>query len=90
MIWFYLSFADVDGWRGAAIVEGGDMTSAVRRAWDVGCNPGGEVMGCPCDEPGEGYKDRLLTKDEVILCFGPVGTVKTTGCEHHREIVIDE
>jgi hypothetical protein len=88
MPWFYLSFSDgLDKWRGAAIVQAKTPMLAVSESWKLDCNPSGEVLIMECDEPGEGYKNRLLEKWEVELVFGPVSLVKTAGCEHHRKIV---
>lgn len=43
-VW-YLTFADDDGWRGAALVPGCGMIDACSTARALGCNPGGEVVG---------------------------------------------
>lgn len=40
---FWLSFVNASGFAGACIVEATDFNSAIKRAWDLGINPGGEV-----------------------------------------------
>lgn len=47
---WWLSFADAERpageqLLGVAIVEAADMTTAIRAAWSIGCNPGGSVEG---------------------------------------------
>jgi hypothetical protein len=42
---WWLSFADDDGFRGACIVHGETLEIALVASHQVGCNPGGEVMG---------------------------------------------
>lgn len=51
---WWLSFADAERpageqLLGVAIVEGADMATAIKAAWALGCNPGGEVQGMWCD-----------------------------------------
>lgn len=69
MSWWYLSFADDDGFRGAAIVEADTMLEAVRQTNVIGINPHGEVCGVryPDDVPlpDTKYLNRLLTKEDV-------------------------
>lgn len=70
MIWHYLSFADTVGGKarflGAALVEADDTVAAVKEAYRLGCNPGGEVFGMPFERvPPLAYRNRLLTRDEV-------------------------
>lgn len=51
MSWFYLSFASEEGFLGACYVQGDDLLHAVKRAWVVGANPGGQVRAAgPIDE----------------------------------------
>lgn len=50
--WWWLSFADGDRpagdqFLGVCVVRGRDMREAVSRAWKLGCNPGGQVLGIP-------------------------------------------
>ena len=69
----WLSFVDgarPEGERflGVAIVPGTDPISAVKAAWDLGCNPGGEVLVAslfPELIPDESWIGRLLTRDEA-------------------------
>jgi hypothetical protein len=43
--WFYLSFADEDGFRGACFVAGNNIGQAAHTAHVLGINPGGQVRG---------------------------------------------
>jgi hypothetical protein len=48
--YFWLSFVDDDKPKGSkslgiAIVRADDMVQAVHKAWETGCNPGGEIAG---------------------------------------------
>ena len=67
----WLSFCDPDkpkgkAFLGVAIVEADDNISAVRAAWDLGINPGGEVLICDCDQDiPQYYRNRLLSKEEA-------------------------
>jgi hypothetical protein len=45
VIWWYLSFAGPEGFRGGCFVEGRDLREATMAAHHHGINPGGEVMG---------------------------------------------
>jgi len=69
--WWWLSFAEDDGFRGVAIVQGQDMAAAIARAHLLKINPGGQVAGWPIPEefldqhvPGE-FRNRLLSRQEV-------------------------
>jgi len=68
--WFYLSFAHGQGFLGAAIVWAHGVLTAVKRAADLGLNPGGEVVCCAIP-PGNVRRvpphllHRLLTEAEV-------------------------
>lgn len=74
---FWLSFCDPSRpagrkFLGCAIVGGAENGDAVRRAWDLGCNPGGEVVSAeiaPEIAPmvGDDWRNRLLTRAEVDL-----------------------
>jgi hypothetical protein len=56
------------GFLGVAIVHADDAIAAVRRAWELGCNPGGQVQivgpGPPDAYPPETL-NRLLTAEEA-------------------------
>lgn len=71
---FYLSFGTEAGWLGAVFVEAQDFKAAVRRAWDLGINPGGEVLGFVDERPiDRRWWNRVLTRaevDEAIKQFG--------------------
>lgn len=71
---WWLSFCDPSlpkgsKFLGACIVMGDGMTSAIRNAYKIGCNPGGEVLGTPVEDDIAPFIDakwrrRLLTKAE--------------------------
>jgi hypothetical protein len=68
MAWWWLSFAGEDGSRGVAVVQGRDMATATQAAWDLGCNPGGEVLGLELSDdlfPTEDNRNRLLPPAEA-------------------------
>jgi len=63
---WYLSFVDKTGFRGGAFIVEADYVEAIRKAWRLGINPGGEVGGIPCDPlPPTEWVERLLTREEV-------------------------
>lgn len=72
--WWWLSFCDParaqgDQFLGACIVEGRTIPDAVRQAWRVGSNPGGEVMATAVDAAslsrwGDEWRNRLLTRED--------------------------
>jgi pseudouridine-5'-phosphate glycosidase len=73
MTLFWLSFADTSrapGTQllGVAIVPGADFEDAVAQAWQIGCNPGGQVVGLPIPDTftiAESNVGRLLTRAEA-------------------------
>jgi hypothetical protein len=54
---------------GCCIVSAASIVEAVRVAWRLGCNPGGEVAGCEVEPPSPAMIGRLLTKAELAV-FG--------------------
>jgi len=64
--WWYLSFAD-GKFLGACIVRAHGVVSASQRAWELGINPGGQVLGHIVPEGNEDLLPRncLLTEDDV-------------------------
>lgn len=75
MAWWYLSFVSDAGFLGATIVEvAGDSETdeasieAVKRAHQLGVNPGGQVLGFkmpePCACPLE-WRNRLLSRQDL-------------------------
>jgi hypothetical protein len=72
--WWWLSFVE-PGKRslGCCLVEGKDIREALRRAWALGINPGGEVMGVPLAQEvmeehypeSGGWRERLLSPKEL-------------------------
>jgi hypothetical protein len=82
-LWYWLSFADNNGSRGAAVVQGDNFRHAVDEAWRLGINPGGEVFGAPLP-PGlaeELYPEWLgmLIPRDVLLKMESVEIVDTDG-----------
>lgn len=70
--WFYISFADDDGFLGGVYVEGRNEAEALLRSHALGINPGGEAMlvgPIPPERLREHVRgedrDRLLTAAEV-------------------------
>lgn len=83
--YWWLSFADEDGFRGVAIVRARDMVEAVVICHRLGINPGGQVLGWPCPFDKEHTVDaamtnRLLTKAEVLSMteLDPITPVEAT------------
>ncbi len=65
---WYLSFAGDEGWRGAAYVEASSLEHAIRRAHELGCNPGGEVFGGEAPDDifvADAYRNRVLSLDDL-------------------------
>jgi hypothetical protein len=70
---WWLSFCDAsrpEGTQfiGAAVVRGVSLDDAVRRAWAVGCNPGGEVMAFELPE-------EMGTEWDAIFAGTPLDTL---------------
>lgn len=70
---WWLSFADAqkpagEQLLGVAIVDAADLPSAIKAAWALGCNPGGQVNGFPVDPIQHA---RLSTKLPVGRLLGP-------------------
>jgi len=64
--WWWLSFADKDGFRGVAIVNAYGRMSAIQLAWNLHINPGGECAAVALGfEPAPQYQNRLLSKSEA-------------------------
>lgn len=76
MAWHYLSFVDGrlpkgEQWLGAAIVEGLDITEAVKKAWRLGINPGGEVAGIEIEHvPSPRFCNRLMISKSELRDLG--------------------
>lgn len=69
-MYWYLSFADPSKprgkqWLGGCYVKGDDIRQAMLRAWEAGCNPGGQIYGIPVENPGDAFVDRLLNKEQL-------------------------
>jgi hypothetical protein len=68
--WVWLSFVAEGPPRrflGVALVRGLDVVDAVERAWALGINPGGEVLGQRVDPRGvpEPWRERLLSVEDL-------------------------
>jgi hypothetical protein len=62
----YLSFADKTGFLGGAFIPQTDIIEATHEAWQLGINPGGEVLAVgPIMLPPPEWVGRLLTKEEI-------------------------
>lgn len=67
--WWWLSFADEDGFRGVVIVRACGLLHAVRTANKLEINPGGEVLGYPLPDnfvPAAGDHDVLLDRKRAL------------------------
>lgn len=71
--WWWLSFVDHDKpegnkFLGVVIIEGETIIDAVRHAWDLNINPGGEVLAGQLEMidtiPPE-FRERLLSKEDA-------------------------
>jgi hypothetical protein len=64
--WWWLSFADEDGFRGVAIVQARGVIGAVEEALRRNINPGGDVQGLRLRKaPPERSRNRLLDEGEA-------------------------
>lgn len=88
MTTFWLSFSDPDApsdkrFLGVAIFdmdESGGLLSTpeiVRRASELGINPGGQVSVQEVESIPDNYKNRLITDDAVLLKLGSRGRSTT-------------
>jgi hypothetical protein len=76
---WYLSFVDPGPpgrFLGGAVVEGVDLGDALRNAWALKINPGGEVLGAPI-EKNLFPVNRLLSRAE-LESFAPVSRLGDT------------
>jgi hypothetical protein len=68
-MWWWLSFADDEGFLGGVLTRARGFLSAVQKARNLGINPGGEVQGIeiPEDVPEshKSYADQLLSKQDI-------------------------
>jgi len=83
---WYLSWADDDGFRGAAITKASGFVTARTILSMLGVNPLGQCAGVPIPEglePKDGkYLNRLLQLDELTAIFGEMKTMKQWEQEH--------
>jgi hypothetical protein len=77
--WFWLSFADEDGFKGGCFVLAPGFASAVERARDLGLNPGGEVVGTPIKAPPLELQNRLLSESDLESHGGAVSLTELKG-----------
>jgi hypothetical protein len=72
---WYLSFVDGDPPRflGGCVVQGNELLDAIKEAWRLKINPGGEVLGFPVDKEFENAlpKNVLLSRKQ-LAAFGPI------------------
>jgi hypothetical protein len=72
---WYLSFVDGDPPRflGGCLVKGDDIGYAIKEAWRLGINPGGEVLGIPVDQEFANVLPKnVLWSREQLAGFGPI------------------
>ena len=72
VLWMWLSFVERPGHRhlGVAVVRGRDVQEAIQRAWDLGINRGGQVLGQPLDARvlsmvPDAWREQLLSTDDL-------------------------
>lgn len=89
--WWVMSFTDENGFLGGAYVEAPSMPTAVARAHQLGCNPGGQVLalGFRAREVDRAWANRLLTKEEVQLAPEPEGMVILPYTDDERRAVAE-
>ena len=70
--WWWLSYADDDGFRGALIIRGKHFLDACLQARVAHLSPGGQVIGAQIQAAAldeyypESQRNRLLSKEECI------------------------
>ncbi len=67
---FWMSFANEMGFLGACLVRAYNVDLAVRRTWELGINPGGEIMICTLERGvlekiPDKWIEKMLVKHEV-------------------------
>jgi len=89
--WFWLSFADSERpagqhFIGVALVLAKDPVAAMKTAWTLGINPGGQIAAWPLDDaPEERWTNRLLTREDVIAMQGEARTLGDLLAERERK-----
>jgi hypothetical protein len=84
MTTFWLTFNDLDApsnerFLGVAILDIDEREGTVpigdivKRAWDLGINPGGTVMVQKVGSMPDRYKNQLLTDDALLISLGSRG-----------------
>lgn len=78
----YISFVGESGFKGACIIDADDPISALEKAKQLGCNPGGQAAFCEIDPPDPQYLDiaklwqgKLLDRTELEMLFGATQTI---------------
>jgi len=73
-LWWWLSYADDDGFNGAIICKGNDLIDAVTQCKRMGLDLHGQVLGVPFPSgltPPSMFVERILSKSECDA-FGEV------------------
>jgi hypothetical protein len=71
-VWHYLSFAEEHQFNGAVIIQGHGITDCLSRCNRLQINPHGEVLAVVIPDemlPPEEFRNRLLSKEEVVKCW---------------------
>lgn len=68
---WYLSFVDHNKFMGACVVEGDTLQQAIKRAWELHINPGGEVLGIDIQKETNLPLNKLMDRAELEQ-YGPV------------------
>jgi hypothetical protein len=91
-ILFYMSFVNTKENRfiGASLVYAESPMQAMQNAWEIGCNPGGEVMSViPDFIPDDKWINRLLSREELKEMEQEVTAQKDAGMAKRQVIPPD-
>lgn len=85
--WHYFSFA-AEKFYGGLIIECHGLTDGIMKAHRMGVNPGGEVIAVPVPAgqlPPAKYRNRLLSKSDILEFAGAVQTLAEWKAEHENQ-----
>lgn len=70
--WWWLSYADDDGFRGGAFVQAHSFEAACVESKRLGISPGGQVHGTETPTTGPFESGRLYSQEEIAQIDGVV------------------
>jgi hypothetical protein len=86
--WWYLSYADETGFKGAVVIQAHGPTEAVYLSRHRKLSPGGEVLILQIPDesvPPEECRNRLLAKEELVAIWdGEWATLEDLKKEGHK------